>query len=781
VADTSLEHVSKQEQLIVFSPQHAIDTRQAFAILHRRRFLILGVSCAVVSVGSLLALTTKPTYQSSMQILVRSHFSQDTGSKFLKTNPETIDYTKLMLSSLIIQRAVDLLRSNYPNITVEEIKGKNNHQKYLAVRKLEEHVSANQFLSQLFQVSFNANDPFKSQRVLQVLEKEYTDYNAEQQKEQLQKALSLFNEQLSKAKNQVIQSEKKLEQFRQKNNLLEPEKQGKILLQSLADTRKQLRVIRAQIQDVKARYNYLHKELASLNQNRLVSSAVEQSNQYQALLSEIRNTEQTLAQERERYTDDSPVVEALLQKHQSLLKILREDFGQSGFTKPVDGTAHNSGFLTMTTSISQFPKQVELHSAEPSKNQTSTNAQLSNSVFNSGDQNISMTQVQMAQVNQKMVEDLIDVQKTESGLTANEKSLVESEQEITSELNKYQNLMVQYKRLLPEAETNHKTLEKLIAAQHSLGLKVAEEGLNLQVLEQPQPGISLGSNRLLFLLGGLVLAPILGVAAALIRELLDDTIHSAEDLHKLTNIRLLGTIPKLPLKLRKNSAFKLPGGWLTSDSRSAKATSNDKFLDIYNFLPSHETLDIACQNIQIVNSAFACKSLALTSALPGEGKSTLALGLALSAAHMNRRVLIIDANLRKPNLHKILEISNDWGLSLLLIDEPSTNFRDYIQPVHPFIDVLTAGPLAEDPVTLLSSSRLRELISVCKQTYDLVLIDTSHILDTVDARLVASVCDGIVMVSRLGLLTQAKLTQATKIFCDSKLNLIGFIANDASR
>jgi len=168
----------------------------------------------------------------------------------------------------------------------------------------------------------------------------------------------------------------------------------------------------------------------------------------------------------------------------------------------------------------------------------------------------------------------------------------------------------------------------------------------------------------------------------------------------------------------------------------------------------------------------------VTSALPGEGRTTLAMGLAASAAHMHRRVLLIDANLRSPKLHKILQLSNDWGLSLLLLDETNTEVQDYIQPIHPSIDILTAGPTPEDAVELLSSQRLKDLIELFEETYDLVLIDAPPILGTVDGRIVASYCHGIMMVGRIGWVTQTELTQAVEIL--NSLNLVGIIANDMS-
>jgi Mrp family chromosome partitioning ATPase len=142
---------------------------------------------------------------------------------------------------------------------------------------------------------------------------------------------------------------------------------------------------------------------------------------------------------------------------------------------------------------------------------------------------------------------------------------------------------------------------------------------------------------------------------------------------------------------------------------------------------------------------------------------------------MHQRVLLIDANFRSPNLHKILQLPNDWGLSLLLVDEPNPQVDHYVQPIHPLIDILTAGPTPEDTVNLLSSRRMKELINSYEQIYDLVLIDAPSVLDTVDARIIASLSSGIVIVGRIGQITPNQLTETTEIL--SKLNLIGIIAN----
>jgi polysaccharide biosynthesis transport protein len=728
VPNTSLN----QEQQVTTSAQGAVDIRQLSTILLRRRFLILGVSCVIMSAASLLAVITKPTYQSNMQILVSSNLSQGaesnnipigTDSQITNSNFQVIDSStqmKLMLSSKLLQKAVDLLHSDYPNLTLEYINGQKeqSNQAPLEVTPEKGGIGDKKVFHQVFEVSFNDDDPVKAKRVIQALQKVYQNYNKEQQKERLNQGLAFMNTRLTEIKKEVGKSEKNLEQFRKKHKLVDPEVQSKILLESLADIQQQLQTARANLQDANARYDNLEQQIASSSQqNELISSRLNQSSHYQALLSEIQKTELALAKERLRYTDDYPSVQKLKQQRQSQLSLLRQEV-----------------------------KAITNSKGKP------------------------LLKGQMLGVDPTLVDEFILVQTTVLGLTANEKNLAESEQRLRSELNKYPSLIAEYNRLLPKVETSRKTLEQLLQTQQSLGLKISQEGYNWQVLTEPALGTYMGNNRLFLLVGGAVIGPILGILAALILEKFNDAIYSAGDLRKLTNLRVLGSVPKLPSSDVKKRRLGLP--W------NRQSSSGSSLIEATARLPVHESLDMIYQNIQILKYPLPFKSLMFTSALPGEGKTTLVLGLVASATRMHRRVLVIDANLHNPSLHKILELSNDWGLSLLLVDETTTHFQDYIQPIHPSIDILTAGPEPEDTVKLLSSQRMKELIELFEQSYDLVLIDAPPILGTVDARIVASFCNGIVMVERMGKVTRTELTQATEIL--SKLNLIGIIANEVS-
>jgi capsular exopolysaccharide synthesis family protein len=169
----------------------------------------------------------------------------------------------------------------------------------------------------------------------------------------------------------------------------------------------------------------------------------------------------------------------------------------------------------------------------------------------------------------------------------------------------------------------------------------------------------------------------------------------------------------------------------------------------------------------------------ITSALPDEGKSALALGLAMSAARLHKKVLLIDANLREPSVHKHLNLPNEQGLSTLLTSDVALPNQITLQSSgSSYIDILTAGPIPEDPANLLSSPRMEELMNAFEENYDLVILDASSVLGLVDALLTASTCRGVIMVASIGRVTRTQVSQATAML--GKLNLLGVVANGVS-
>ncbi|MBD2175813.1 CpsD/CapB family tyrosine-protein kinase [Pseudanabaena sp. FACHB-1998] len=250
----------------------------------------------------------------------------------------------------------------------------------------------------------------------------------------------------------------------------------------------------------------------------------------------------------------------------------------------------------------------------------------------------------------------------------------------------------------------------------------------------------------------------------------DDTVRTYDELEQqISSLSLLGMTPQYFQAEESNSNF-LPQ-FLKGQSVSPLT------IEIVQWLPFRESLDLIYKNIQLnsYSQESPVRSLVITSALPGEGKSTIALGLATCAARLHKRVLLIDADMRSPTLHKKLNLPNDRGLSTLLASNGNIDSRDVIQSSNSTIDILTAGPIPSDSVTLLSSEWMQKLISRFEQEYDLVIIDSPPVLGTVDTIQIASCSGGVVAVGRIDRITRGEFSQAISVL--QKLNLIGVIAN----
>jgi len=287
---------------------------------------------------------------------------------------------------------------------------------------------------------------------------------------------------------------------------------------------------------------------------------------------------------------------------------------------------------------------------------------------------------------------------------------------------------------------------------------------------------------------GVVVGLFLGVAVAFARDMLDDSVHSSDQLKKLVALPLLGMTPQLP-QVKNKLIIKLPFGkrqasaaWATEPIIKLPFGKPEDMMpctiEVIHSPPAWESFDLIYKNIQLQNSGSTFSPLIITSALDGEGKSTIALGLAISAARLHQRVLLIDADFRQPMLHKQLNLPNEHGLSTLLESNATVPIRSHISSSDLYIDILTSGSIPEDPVNLLSSPQMQRLMAGFEQNYDLVLLNAPPVLGMVDALLIASCCRGVVLVARIDLVTKTALTETTAML--NKLNTIGLIANGGS-
>ncbi len=182
-------------------------------------------------------------------------------------------------------------------------------------------------------------------------------------------------------------------------------------------------------------------------------------------------------------------------------------------------------------------------------------------------------------------------------------------------------------------------------------------------------------------------------------------------------------------------------------------------------------------NIQFASLDKDIRTLMVTSSGPAEGKSTTIANLAIVMAQSEKRVLLVDADMRKPTVHHIFRVSNRAGLTNVLIGQFS--LEEMVRPtLVDGLDILTSGPIPPNPSELLASKRMSMLMSEMMDQYDMVLFDTPPVIAVTDAQILASQVDGVLLVVFYGKTPKEAALKAKNQLDNVKAKLLGVVLNN---
>lgn len=173
------------------------------------------------------------------------------------------------------------------------------------------------------------------------------------------------------------------------------------------------------------------------------------------------------------------------------------------------------------------------------------------------------------------------------------------------------------------------------------------------------------------------------------------------------------------------------------------------------------------------------KTLMISSSLPSEGKSTISANLAVVYAQQNKKVLLVDADLRRPTLEMTFKLTNNFGLTNYLVNYKN-DVDHIITNVLNNLDVIASGPIPPNPAELLGSQRMAELIITLKKKYDIIIFDVPPFLAVTDAQVLVQKMDGVAIVVDSGKTSKVALQRTREMLNISKAQVIGFIYNDRS-
>jgi receptor protein-tyrosine kinase len=180
-------------------------------------------------------------------------------------------------------------------------------------------------------------------------------------------------------------------------------------------------------------------------------------------------------------------------------------------------------------------------------------------------------------------------------------------------------------------------------------------------------------------------------------------------------------------------------------------------------------------NLQFVSVDHAPKVIALTSAVPSEGKSTTSLNLAAALAEAGSKVVLVEADLRRPSLGKALGLSSDVGFTTALIHKAEV--ADVVQSIGPNLDILTSGPIPPNPSELLMTDQAKSILAHLRGTYDYVIVDTPPLLPVTDGAQIATIADATVLVYRAGKSSREAVKRCLIVLENVGVRPVGAILN----
>jgi capsular exopolysaccharide synthesis family protein len=258
-------------------------------------------------------------------------------------------------------------------------------------------------------------------------------------------------------------------------------------------------------------------------------------------------------------------------------------------------------------------------------------------------------------------------------------------------------------------------------------------------------------NKVLNGILGLFLGLVFGVALAFIVEYVDDTVRTPEDVKEFRPIGLIGTVHRF----KKEKILLISG-----------KDPNDPLYESYRKIRN---------NLRFVDEK-PVRSFLITCAGPGEGKSTTAINLGISVAREGKRVVIVDSDLRRPVIHKYLEISNEVGVTDIL--QEITPMDEAIQPTHiQGLSAITSGSAPADPGGLIESDFMEHLVSELSNRFDLVILDSAPLLVKSDALILAKHVEGTIVVLESGKTTRHAIHEMMEILANASVRPLGFVLN----
>jgi polysaccharide biosynthesis transport protein len=324
--------------------------------------------------------------------------------------------------------------------------------------------------------------------------------------------------------------------------------------------------------------------------------------------------------------------------------------------------------------------------------------------------------------------------------------------------------------VLPKLEQEQRELERKLQVAQSTYQQLLKQLQEVQVIENQNignakvvsdariPDTPVSPKVALNLALGGFLGVLLGAGTAFILEAIDKSLKSVEEAKRLLDYPLLGTIPLLDKKSNP-SLEDLPELMVLNHPYSGISSS-------FEMLQTNLGLSVSDKNLKVI---------VVSSSIPGEGKSFVCANLAVAMAQLGRKVLLIDGDMRRPRQQEVWQLMNLRGLSNVLVGQ--LDLENATQEALVTMEILTAGTLPPNPLALLDSQKMENLVKEVSEKYDFVIIDAPPLTAVADPLTIGKFVDGMLLVVRPGVATRETIKTAKSLLEQSGTKVLGMIAN----
>jgi capsular exopolysaccharide synthesis family protein len=364
------------------------------------------------------------------------------------------------------------------------------------------------------------------------------------------------------------------------------------------------------------------------------------------------------------------------------------------------------------------------------------------------------------------------------GASQREMLLQQALDEQKSEANATAEKLVQYNILKREADTDKDLYDGILQKLKEAGIQAGLRSSNIRVVDPALvPSAPSRPQKARNILMGLLVGLVGGIGLALLREYMDNTVKTPDDIEMLARLPSLAVVPAFA------SGNGHANGRISRLLKSGANGTKEGHVELVSHTMPQSHMSEAFRGLRtsllLSQAEHPPQVILVTSALPREGKTTCAVNLAVTLAQLGDRTLLVDADLRKPGINRALSLvdGKHAGLSSYLAGVSSL---DLISVPHPAITNLTAiptGPIPPNPADLLSSRRLAELIQELRKRYKFVVIDSPPIMAATDAVILSVLVDGVLIVARSHETPKEAFTRARDLLASVNSRILGAVLN----